>query len=38
MRNGKLVLDEDPVLAISFKQGFDVTTLKCEAFPFGFDF
>lgn len=38
IRDGKLVLDEDPALAISFKQGFDVTALMCEAFPFGFDF
>jgi ribosomal protein S18 acetylase RimI-like enzyme len=38
IRNGKLVSDEDPALAISFRQSFDVAALTCEAFPFGFDF
>jgi ribosomal protein S18 acetylase RimI-like enzyme len=38
IRNGRLVSDEDPALAISFRPSFDVTTLTCEAFPFGFDF
>ncbi len=38
IRDGKLALDEDSALAISFKQGFDVAVLTCEAFPFGFDF
>lgn len=38
IRDGKLVCDEDPALAISFRQSFDVADLACEAFPFGFDF
>lgn len=38
IRDGKLVSDEDPAMAISFRQGFDVAALTCEAFPFGFDF
>ena len=38
IRDGELVSDEDPALAISFRQSFDVTALACEAFPFGFDF
>lgn len=38
LRDGKLALDEDPALAIGLKQGFSLTALTCEAFPFGFDF
>ena len=38
IRDGELVSDEDPALAISFQQDFDVAALTCEAFPFGFDF
>ena len=38
IRDGKLVGEEDPALAISFRQSFDVGALTCEAFPFGFDF
>lgn len=38
IRDGKLVSEEDPALAISFRQSFDVAVLTCEAFPFGFDF
>ena len=38
LRDGKLALDEDPALAISCNAGFDVATLVCDAFPFGFDF
>lgn len=38
IRDNQLVLEADPALAISFRQSFDVTTLACEAFPFGFDF
>ena len=38
LRGGELAFDEDPALAISFNKAFDVTTLLCSAFPFGFDF
>lgn len=38
IRDGELVSEEDPALAISFRQSFDVAALTCEAFPFGFDF
>lgn len=38
IRDGRLVTEEDPALAISFRQSFDVAALTCEAFPFGFDF
>jgi len=38
IRDGALAIDNDPALAISFRQAFDVGVLKCEAFPFGFDF
>ena len=38
IRDGALIIDDDPALAISFKQAFDVGVLKCEAFPFAFDF
>ena len=38
IRDGKLVSEEDPAMAISFRQGFDIAALMCEAFPFGFDF
>ena len=38
IRDGQLALDEDPALAISLKQDFDITALVCKAFPFGFDF
>ena len=38
IRDGKLSIDEDPALAISFRQDFDITTLMCKTFPFGFDF
>ena len=38
IRHGKLVSEEDPALAISFRKSFDVAALTCEAFPFGFDF
>jgi len=38
IRDEKLVIDDDPALAISFKQAFKVGILECEAFPFGFDF
>jgi ribosomal protein S18 acetylase RimI-like enzyme len=38
MRDGRLVSEEDPALAISFRQTFDVAALTCESFPFGFDF
>jgi GNAT superfamily N-acetyltransferase len=38
MRDGRLVSEEDPALAISFRQTFDVAGLTCEVFPFGFDF
>jgi len=38
IRENKLAVDEDPVLAVSFKQEFDVSALTCEVFPFGFDF
>jgi ribosomal protein S18 acetylase RimI-like enzyme len=35
IRDGVLVSEEDPALAISFRQSFDVAALTCEAFPFG---
>lgn len=38
IRDGRLVSEEDPALAISFRQSFEVAALTCEAFPFGFDF
>lgn len=38
IRDEKLVIDDDPVLAISFQEGFNVASLVCTAFPFGFDF
>jgi ribosomal protein S18 acetylase RimI-like enzyme len=38
LRDGRLVGEEDPALAISFRPSFDVAALACEAFPFGFDF
>jgi hypothetical protein len=38
IRDGRLVSEEDPALAVSFRQSFDVAALTCEAFPFGFDF
>ncbi len=38
LRGGELVIDADPAMAISFGQAFDVGVLKCETFPFGFDF
>jgi len=38
IRDEKLVTDDDPALAISFQEGFDVRSLVCTAFPFGFDF
>jgi GNAT superfamily N-acetyltransferase len=38
IRDDKLMIEEDPALAISFRQRFDVITLTCELFPFGFDF
>ena len=38
IRDEKLVIDVDPVMAISFQNGFDVASLDCTAFPFGFDF
>ncbi len=38
LRDDKLVSEEEPALAISFRQNFDVTALACEAFPFGFGF
>lgn len=38
IRDGKLVIDEDPALAVSFKADFDVTALTCQVFPSGFDF
>jgi GNAT superfamily N-acetyltransferase len=38
IRDGKLASEEDPAMAISFRQSFAVAALTCEAFPFGFDF
>ena len=38
IRDGKLAIDEDPALAISFRKGFDIAALRSETFPFGFDF
>jgi GNAT superfamily N-acetyltransferase len=38
LRDGKLAIDEDPALGISFRKGFDINVLMCEVFPFGFDF
>ena len=38
IRDDRLVIEEDPALAISFRERFDVGALACEAFPFGFDF
>lgn len=38
LRDGELVIDADPAMTISLGQGFDVRVLRCQAFPFGFDF
>ena len=38
LRGKKLVIDEDPALAISLQPDFDVNALATSAFPFGFDF
>ena len=38
IRGEELVTDDDPALAISFHEGFDVASLVCTTFPFGFDF
>ena len=38
IRDDNLAIEEDPVLAISFRKDFDITALMCKTFPFGFDF
>jgi ribosomal protein S18 acetylase RimI-like enzyme len=38
LRDGELVPEEDPAMAIGFDGTFDVTALVSEAFPLGFDF
>lgn len=38
LRDGERVIEADPAMAISLGGRFDVALLKCEAFPFGFDF
>ena len=38
LRNGQHVVDEDAAMAHSFSQDFDIDALRCDPFPFGFDF
>jgi len=38
LRGERVVVDEDPALAIPLEPGFDVDVLATDAFPFGFDF
>ena len=38
LRRDRLEIDDDPALVIGLDPGFDINVLKCEAFPFGFEF
>ena len=38
LRGVSAVVDDDPAMATSLSSDFDVASLVCDSFPFGFDF